>query len=503
MLKKDATGESGRFTDLDLQFANWMVRFSSTVPAEALVDLRLAAMLASNAVSKGHICASLADWSGRPIEHLRHGDQRGDEYGDRLCAQGGRYPDLEQWANRLRAAPVVGAPGEFKPLILDARYRLYLQRYWTYERELADALIARAQRPKRSIDEQLLKNGLQRLFAENDEKGINWQRVAAVMAILNGLTIISGGPGTGKTFTMAKVLALMAEQAKGKSPAVALAAPTGKAAARLREVIRQSKESLNCSADVKALIPDDAATIHRLLGPVRGPGFRFNKDNPLPYDVVVVDEASMIDLPLMARLSSALKPDAQLILLGDKEQLASVEPGAVFGDICEAADANTFSPGFREQAERLIGHALPAAIANRSVLGDCAVVLEKNYRFDHQSGIGILSELVRAGDGRSALDLLKSRKFDAISWQELPPAGGLARALERHTLDYYTDYLRAAEPAAAFNLFNRFRTLCALREGPYGVLSVNQTVREFCDRARSHKQGRQMVSWSAAHGYGK
>jgi exodeoxyribonuclease V alpha subunit len=470
----DRTGahpEAGLFTYLDLYFADWMVRLSSGAATDPPADLWFAAALASNAVSKGHICASLSDWAGKPVEHPQ-GTQ----------TQGRQYPDLLAWVDRLKRAPVVGAPGEFKPLILDEKHRLYLQRYWTYEGQLADVLLAKAQSRKRSIDEQLLRDGLQRFFPQAGEEEVNWQQVAAVAAILNGLTIISGGPGTGKTFTMAKILALMVEQARGRRPAVALAAPTGKAAARLKGVIRERKGDLNCSVEVKALIPEETSTIHRLLGPTRSGSFRYNKSNPLPYDVVAIDETSMSDLPLMAKLASALKGDTQLILLGDKEQLASVEPGAVFGDICEAAGTNTFSPAFRQHFRRLSRCALPEARGNPSALTDSAVLLEKNYRFGAQSGIGILSALVNMGDGRAALELLKMGGFADISWQDVPPAEKLARAMERHSLVYHADCLKADGPVSAFTLFNRFHMLCALREGPYGVVSVNQMIQQLCAR---------------------
>ncbi len=467
----EAHSEVGLFTDLDFHFANWMVRLSSGAATDLPGDLWFAAALASNAVSRGHICASLSDWAGKPVEHPQ-----------RLCTQGQRYPDLLEWIDRLKAAPVVGAPGEFKPLILDEKHRLYLQRYWAYEAQLADALLAKAQSPKRTIDEQLLRDGLQRLFPRFDEEEVNLQQVAALAAVLNGLTIISGGPGTGKTFTMTKILALMVEQAGGRSLAVALAAPTGKAAARLKGVIQESKRSLNCCADVKALIPEETSTIHRLLGPMRSGGFRFNKENPLPYDAVVIDETSMSDLPVMAKLASALKADTQLILLGDKEQLASVEPGAVFGDICEAAGANTFSSAFRQNVRRLTGCMLPRARENLSALTDSAVLLERNYRFGAQSGIGILSALVNAGDGKAALELLRTGGFTDVSWQDVPSAEKLAKALERHSLDYHADCLKAVEPVSAFTLFNKFHMLCALREGPYGVVSVNQMIQQFCAR---------------------
>jgi exodeoxyribonuclease V alpha subunit len=476
------------FTEIDRHFANWMVKLSSGASGDVLEALWFAAALASNAVGKGDICALLADWAGGPIHFYA---QLRENLFSEHDVQPERYPDLSQWIDKLKAAPVVGAPGEFRPLILDEKYRLYLQRYWAYEAQLAQVLTGKARSPRRPVDEQLLKEGLQRLFPHDEQDEVNWQEVAALVAVLNGLTIISGGPGTGKTFTMAKILALMVEQARGRSLAIALAAPTGKAAARLKEVIKESKATLNCSSDVKALIPEEASTIHRLLGPIRGAGFRFNRDNPLPYDVVVIDETSMSDLPLMSKLASALKEEAQLILLGDKDQLASVEPGAVFGDICESGDANKFSSALVRQIEMVTGHEPPGTEKDRSVLIDSTVVLEKNYRFGSQSGIGRLARLVKEGKGREALELLESGVFSDISWQDVPSAGALAGVLERDSLSYHSDYLRAGEPADAFTLFNRFHMLCALREGPYGVVAINQMIQNFCaKRGLIKREGR-------------
>jgi exodeoxyribonuclease V alpha subunit len=517
------------FTEIDHHFANWMVKLSSGTSIDLLEDLWLGAALASNAVGKGDVCALLSDWAGKPTDFREQ--FRGNPFSGRGTLPE-QYPELLLWIDRLKRAPVVGVPGEFKPLILDEKHRLYLQRYWVYEGQLAEVLLAKARSPKRPVDEQLLRDGLQRLFPQDGKEGIDfhgltrgnlfsehgepgtrsrvrealralpeegatrvplidWQAVAALAALLNGLTIISGGPGTGKTFTMAKILALMVEQARGRKPAIALAAPTGKAAARLKGIIKENKASLNCSPEVKELIPEEASTIHRLLGPIRGAGFRFNKDNPLPYDAVVIDETSMSDLPLMSKLASALKEEAQLILLGDRDQLASVQPGAVFGDICGAADANRFSSGFRRYIEMAAGHELPAAGEDSPALIDSTVVLEKNYRFAGESGIGRLSRLVKEGKGREALDLLESGAFSDISWRDAPSAAALAGVLERESLDYHADYLKAGEPAGAFTLFNRFHTLCALREGPYGVVAVNQTIQNFCvKRGLVRREGR-------------
>ena len=508
------------FSELDRFFADWMVKLSDGSPGVNPYHLWLGAALVSRGVGQGHVCTLLTDFAGKTIP--------GQETG--------LFPEIDVWVSTLKVSPVVGAPFEFKPLILDAQHRLYLQRYWSYEWEFAQTILNKAGAIRPAIDEGLLKEGLDRLFghngggidfhgqahgnlsSEHGEPGtpgyprsgswvreagyplaggaspmegatlapvIDWQKVAALVAARSSLTVISGGPGTGKTFTVAKVLALILEQAGEKRCTVALAAPTGKAAARLKGVIRSAKSSLDCAEHIKAAIPEEASTIHRLLSPIGGSRrFRFNKDNHLPYDVVVVDETSMSDLPLMAKLGEALSPKAQLILLGDKDQLASVEPGAVFGDLCDAVKAPDFSKPFRDFAKRVAGCDLHGAGKHTSPLSDSVVVLTKNYRFSEASGIGKVSRLINSGKGEEALDLIQSGSSKDISWQPVPSLDRLPGKLESILIEHYSAYLKATEPDAAFDLFNRFHILCALKEGPYGAKAINQMIENVALKRR-------------------
>jgi exodeoxyribonuclease V alpha subunit len=290
-----------------------------------------AAGLVSEAVVDGHVCIDLRHHAGRCTE------------------TGVRLPEVPAWIEALERSTVVGRPGAFKPLILEA-CRLYLARYWLYEKNLAEDLLARAG-PVDEVDEERLRADLDRLFAHNAEQP-DWQKSAAATAVLRRLCVISGGPGTGKTSTVVRILAALQSQAEGRLR-IALAAPTGKAAARMQESIRAQKANLSFPQAVLDAIPETASTLHRLLGSrPDSVSFRHHRENPLTVDVVVVDEASMIDLALMAKLLEAVPAPARLILLGDKDQLCAVEAGAVFGDLCAGRG---YSPVFRERLWRVTG----------------------------------------------------------------------------------------------------------------------------------------------------
>ncbi len=410
-----------------------------------------AAALCCQVLGNGDVCLLLARWAGqRP-------------WGDSFV-----LPALADWQEQLAASALVGAPGDFTPLIVEGE-RLYLARYQAYEAQLAAQLLARGLELP-AVDEAQLSDSLQRLFANNTQQP-DWQRLAAAQAVRKRVAVISGGPGTGKTTTVVRLLAALLEQPGGERLAIGLAAPTGKAAARMAEAIRNAKASLPVSEAIKAALPEQARTLHRLLGS-RGdrPQVRHTAANPLALDVLVVDEASMIDLAMMAKLLDALPANGRLILLGDKDQLCAVEAGAVFAELC---DGRGFDASAAADLQRITGQSVPVE-APTSQLGDAVVLLTHSHRFAGDSGIGELARRINGGDARGTISLLQEDRSD-LHWVSTPTPATLLTRIEQG----YEGYLQAArsgDPAAAFAAFNQFRVLTAQREGAYGVAGLNEAL---------------------------
>jgi exodeoxyribonuclease V alpha subunit len=358
---------------------------------------KLAAALAVQATQSGHVCADLDCESGWGPWAIEMG-------GGQRATFRARLPELA----------VVGGADDWTPLVWDGR-RLYLRRYWDYERRIAYDLRVRAATSD-LLDPQL-ESRLEECFADAG------QRAAARIALANRLALISGGPGTGKTHTLARIIALLQE--REPSLRIGLAAPTGKAAARMTEALRLAGVATE----------KEGQTLHRLLGMrAAGDGFQFNRERPLAVDVLVVDEASMIDLSLMAHLLDALPATARLILLGDRDQLAAVEAGAVFADLCD-------SPR----------------------LASCVALLTTSFRFDGDSGIGLLAERLRRGDSEGALAQLRTTGGDFV-WQSTDSPQALVSAARAGYRDYQDGVAAGLAAENLFALFNRFRVLCAHRQ---------------------------------------
>ena len=463
-------------------FARHAARWAAARGADArAVDaVRRAAAGVSLAVSDGHVCLDLAAWAREAGEDVR--DVRAT----------------------LLGSGIAGTPGQpgAQPLILDADDRLYLHRYFDYERRLARRLaLARSAPPDPAAASPALRARLAELFAANAARlagATDWQQIAAALALRGRLTVISGGPGTGKTTTVVNLLAcLVALEPKAR---IALAAPTGKAAARMTDAIRQRAEHL--PEEIRARLPAESSTVHRLLG-VRGGGAGFAHDaaNPLPIDALVVDEASMLDLALATQLLEAVPPEARIILLGDKDQLAAVEAGAVFSEL--SVDPSLGADCVRELAAMTGTPAaaiVPPAAAQASALRDTAVWLTRTYRFAHDSGIGLLAREVNAGAAASVLAWLRRGDDADVAWlpdeARTPAAHGVPASVTARLEAGYAAYLDAvaapdagADPAAVARAFGAFRALCAVREGPRGVLALNAAATHWF-RAELRRRGR-------------
>ncbi len=426
----------------------------------------LAAALASQATQLGHVCLDIPLVAGKKIRNDETEEDRG-----LVC------PDRDSWLERLKLSRMVGFPGQYRPLILDQANRLYLYRYWMYEKRVASYLSDRKWLFE-TVDMDLLWNGIQRWFEKSE--GMNRQQIGALIAVCSSLCLITGGPGTGKTSLVVKILALLLEQARGKPLRIALAAPTGKAAARLKEAVDGAKTKfLGEASPLAAWLPQEAFTLHRLLGIRQGDGQpRYHEEFRLPYHVVIVDEASMVDLPLMAKLVAALPGKGRLILLGDKDQLASVEPGAIFGDICTALGADLPPDEFwrivgREELSKV--DARRARDPQKEKLKP-VISLTKNYRFDETSSLGRLSVAVNEGDGAGALDILQKAGEEGLSWKYLKGLSDFEESIRRLAQSDLFSYLSASSIVEAFAAFTNLRVLCALRIGPYGVIAVNHLI---------------------------
>ncbi len=452
--------EKGILSPLDVHFS----RFMTELDGGDDPDLSLAAALVSHFRGQGHICLDLATVEGKSLLTIA-------DAGISI-----RCPGLGAWRKKLEKSPVVGHSGEFKPLILDGRSKLYLHRYWGYQEKLASLLKKRIRDCNHQLDITLLKKGLDRLFPPVDNNGIDWQRIAAFTALTRLFCVISGGPGTGKTTTVVKIIALILEQTGTERNRISLAAPTGKAASRLQDAVNFEKSRLNCEDYVKDAIPQKASTLHRLLGSIPGsPYFRYNAENNLPVDVVIVDEASMVDLALMSKLVQAIPLRARLILLGDKNQLASVEAGAVLGDICDSGNPHGFSEAFYRAVKEIAGFegVLEPDKAMGHGICDSIVQLRKSYRFGSDSGIGKVSRAVNAGYDHVSITLMKDNSYQDMEWKGLPRPDNLPKAIRETVINGFETYLNAGDPLKTLALFDSFRILCALREGPYGVTALN------------------------------
>lgn len=433
---------------------------------------------------------------------------------------------LSAWLKALadcRMVRVLGRDADLgQPLVLaaseDAEPLLYLRRYWDHERLVAGHILQRSQQLDGGLDERAARDWLDQFFPPAlTRSGCDWQKIACAVALRGRLSVITGGPGTGKTYTAARLLALLFATAPDAAQLrVALAAPTGKAAARLKQAIENALEEMKAKVgqalDLDMLIQrvGAARTLHSLLGARPDTRhFRHHAGHPLDVDVLIVDEASMINLEMMSSLLDALPPSARLIALGDKDQLASVEAGAVLGDLCRDAQSGGYSADSVAYAARVAGEAIPAqfqALGAAAALAQQTVMLRESRRFG--GPIGLLANAVNQGQAQQALacfqkqQALQGEAAQIALYQGGPVEEVVRLAVQgRDQLASYAPYagllaqwskveqaadLPAAHRAwviAVLTAFDRFRLLCAVREGDWGVAGLNQAVEQALESA--------------------
>ncbi len=452
----------GAVSFLDRSFARSLARLAG----EDRDDVLVAVALACRQVQQGDVCLDLQALVGGEIDDASETESPAS------------WPSLEAWVAALESSPLVSRPGRgATPLVLDERGRLYLRRLFVHEERVADALASLSGgRVPDPLTAASLRRSLDRLLPSSAPDGeTDWPRVAAAVAAVKRLCVISGGPGTGKTTTAARLLAVLIECALDEGaapPRIALAAPTGKAAARLCEAISRERARLDCTDEVRAAIPEEAATLHHLLGL----GFRRRPESRrLRADVVLVDEASMVDLSLMARLVEALPTDGRLILLGDADQLASVEAGSVFADLRGPEREPGVSAEFASWLAQSTGRPVAAAPETGPVQ-DCVVTLTKSHRYAPKSGIAALATAIRAGDAGAALDVLSAGRFPDVELVPPSAARPLAHRLASSVLSGYRPFAHANTAARQLACLDRFRVLCAVRAGPFGVAEMNRAI---------------------------
>ena len=457
-----AFGDVGMLDAADTHTARALVRLAGpSGPDDELVELAIA--FAVRAVRLGSVTVDLDTIASTATV----------EDGVDIDIAALPWPEPTRWVDAVERSPAVAVGDD--PAIDTARpvrllgHRLMLDRYWRHERAIVEDLLARSVTDFRGVDEQRLADGLDRLFGAG---GDDAQRHAAATAVRRNFSVIAGGPGTGKTTTVAAVLALLHEQSasSGHPLRVALAAPTGKAAARLTEAVHARAADLHVAPAVRdAVLGTEASTLHRLLG--RRPGsnsrFRHDRANQLPHQAVIVDETSMVSLSLMARLIEAVRPSARLVLVGDPQQLVSVEAGAVLGDI--VGDAATVG------AE--VG---PGPLANS------IAVLRTVHRFT--GGVAALAESVESGDAQGTLDLLAS-DTEGITWLDADAADApdevetLIRDAVLEPAVAVVDAARRGDAGSALEAMRRVQVLCAHRRGPHGVATWRTRIETWLTEA--------------------
>ena len=471
------------------RLSNAFARFIASLGSDAPPPLLLAAAVLSELEGHGHSCIQLSDLADG-VHGLGPLLGWSDEQWQALAMAAAPLPKgVKGWRALLVSCDQVWEQGSLdydQPLVLDGE-RLYLRRYWRDETLVARAVRERAE-AARPVDIATTRDWLDRLFPPQPQApGPDWQKLACAIALRSNVAIITGGPGTGKTYTVARLLALLfATAPEAGRQRVALAAPTGKAAARLKQSIDKAlselAERVGGDLPLRELTArmGAARTLHSLLGArPDSRAFAHHRGNPLDVDVLIVDEASMVHLEMMASLLDALPPTATLILLGDKDQLASVEAGAVLGDLCHDAGSGNYDLDTLAYAQAASGETIAQEFVGAGgPLAQQTVMLRASRRFG--GPIGQLALAINAGDSIRSEEVLRAGG-DSVRWIEHAQQPQLLQL----ALQGYAPYLELLREGGAVHedwvrqillRFEAFRILCAVRDGEWGVAGLNEAI---------------------------
>jgi exodeoxyribonuclease V alpha subunit len=481
------------FHEIDLQFANFILKKAACNDK----NLYLAAAVASHSIRNGSICCNLETISGSEFPVYKSGIELNSK---NIHLPTIKLPELNSWINTLSNYPDIVSNDGYTPLILDESNRLYLHRYWNYENKFAENIIKQCRLDTRFID-KLCTDQITDIsdHFNLDTNNIDWQQIAIYTAIANNFSIITGGPGTGKTTTVAAILAIMLDIDPNLK--IKICAPTGKAGSRLIEAINDELDNLNPTNElltIEKLKSLESYTVHRLLGSLPlSPHFKHNSKNLIPADVIIIDEASMIPQTLFSKLLDAVPETTKIILLGDKDQLASVEAGAVMANLCETAKPNCFTESFAYNMKKYFkkpSWKLGTSTGNRH-LNNTAVELIKSYRFSDIKGIGLLKNAINK-DSNCVLELAKSSTEELIL-KSLPSQKIFTSSIIEHlkkiivTIDktpyIFANFQNESSPEQAYRILNEFKILCSHNIGFTGVENLNKIIHNYFFNEPFHK----------------
>jgi exodeoxyribonuclease V alpha subunit len=473
-------GERGVFSALDIQFATRLGALFEETSLEVLWALALVCRQEAH----GHVCADLPGLESRGLD-----SEIDIEEGSGWVRALPEGVELDPWLASLRASGLVGAStargseAEPKPLILDHRGRLYLRRSFADQSTLASEIQRRAHRADLAIDWPLAESGIARLCPGAAQSETDWAKVALRVGLARPLAIVTGGPGTGKTTLVARLIVLLIEQALARgarAPKVRLLAPTGKAAAAMTASFQRQRDALEVSEEVEAALPASAETIHRvLLGQTRRDAFGRAHSTPLEADVVVVDEASMVDLAQMRELFTVCEAVERIALLGDPDQLASVDSGAVLAELCSVVSqspSDDSTPDFPERSQAS-GDSPPRLV-------DSIVTLRESHRFASGGAIGRLAESVRVGDAEAVLSILADPAYPDVELVEFDSVANVRARLAASVRAMQKEIESTDSLEAKLGRIASRRVLCAHRSGPLGVEALCEVLDDAAAESR-------------------